>query len=211
MNKHVKPKLELSDNSDKRESSLSRSAKLSDISRRLANSDRGAFQELFEELHVTLIRFCWRFTKDEDVSRDIVQDAFVKVWEKRATLDPSKSLLALMYTMVRNRAFNLLRDSHYSDGVEADEVAIENTPGPDEQVDFDMLEEHVRQWIDGLPPRRRQAFMLSRFEGLTHAEIASIMNLTPRTVNTHVMLALRDLRQKLHNLHKDRQLHEHNP
>ncbi len=206
MNKHVKPKLELS---DKKVSVNSRSAKLSDLSRRLADSDRDAFRELFEELHVTLIRFCWRYTKDEDASRDIVQDVFVKIWEKRATLDPSKSLLALMYTMVRNRAFNLLRDSHYSDGIEADEVALENTPAPDEQLDFDILEENVRQWIDSLPPRRRQAFMLSRFEGLTHAEIASVMNLTPRTVNTHVMLALRDLRQKLQALHKDRQLHAH--
>ncbi len=184
------------------------SATLSQLSKRLARSDRKAFQELFEEVNVTLIRFCWRYTKDEDASRDIVQDVFVKIWEKRETLDPNKSLLALMYTMVRNKAFNLLRDSHYSDGIDADDVATENDPAPDENVDFDMLEEHVRQWIDSLPPRRRQAFMLSRFEGLTHAEIATVMNLTPRTVNTHVMLALRDLRKKLQAFQKDPQMHE---
>ena len=193
---------------DKQPQFPSLSAKLSHLSKRLVESDRDAFRELFEELNVTLIRFCWRFTKDEEASRDIVQDVFVKVWEKRSTLDPSKSLLALMYTMVRNKAFNLLRDSHYSDGIEADEVANQNTTSADEQVDYGMLQDNVRQWIDSLPPRRRQAFMLSRFEGLTHAEIASVMNLTPRTVNTHVMLALRDLRSKLHTMQKDRQTHE---
>lgn len=206
MDRTRKPELELNKNEGQ---AATLSARLSQLSKRLAESDRKAFQELFEEVNVTLIRFCWRYTKDEDASRDIVQDVFVKVWEKRATLDPDKSLLALMYTMVRNKALNLSRDSHYSDGIDADDVATGNDPAPDEQVDFDMLEEHVRQWIDSLPPRRRQAFKLSRFEGLTHAEIATVMNLTPRTVNTHVMLALRDLRTKLQALQKDHQVHEH--
>lgn len=207
MNRTQKQDLQLNTNEGQ---ATTLSVRLSQLSRRLAESDRKAFQELFEEVNVTLIRFCWRFTKDEDTSRDIVQDVFVKIWEKRTTLDPDKSLLALMYTMVRNKALNLSRDSHYSDGIDADDVAIEDTPAPDEHVDFEMLEEQVRQWIDSLPPRRRQAFTLSRFEGLTHAEIATVMNLTPRTVNTHVMLALRDLRTKLQALQKDHKLHEHN-
>lgn len=205
MERIQQPKPELGINEGR---STTLSDRLSRLSKRLAESDRKAFQQLFEEVNVILIRFCWRYTKDEDNSRDIVQDVFVKVWEKRATLDPDKSLLSLMYTMVRNRALNLARDSHYSDGVDADEVATESSESPDERVNFDMLEEHVRQWIDSLPPRRRQAFKLSRFEGLTHAEIAGIMNLTPRTVNTHVMLALRDLRTKLQTLQKDGQLDE---
>ncbi len=160
---------------------------------------------MFEELHPALIRFAWRYTRDADTSRDIVQDAFVKVWEKRETLDPSKSILGFMYTVVRNRALNLSRDSHYTNSVDADEVAIEDVPTPDEQADFGILEKKIHEWIDNLPKRRREAFKLSRFEGLTHAEIAQVMNLTPRTVNTHVMLALRDLRGKLKAFRKDTQ------
>ncbi len=195
--------------SDKNKRATSSSKDLSDVSRRLAKSDRDAFKELFESLHVTLIRFCWRYTEDEDVSRDIVQDAFVTLWEKRKTLDPEKSLLAFMYTIVRNKALNLLRDSHYSDTLDADETLTETAPEPDEQVNLGMLEDNVKQWIDSLPPRRRQAFKLSRFEGLTHAEIAEVMNLNPRTVNTHVLLALKDLRLKLQALYKESQEHAH--
>lgn len=135
-----------------------------------------------------------------------MQDAFVKVWEKRETLDPSKSILGFMYTVVRNRALNLARDSHYTNSVDADEVIIEDVPSPDEQADFAVLEEKVSEWIESLPKRRREAFKLSRFEGLTHAEIAEVMNLTPRTVNTHLMLALRDLRGKLKAFRKDPQV-----
>ena len=195
--------------SDKNTRETSLSQKISQLTKRLSESDRDAFRELFELAHVTLIRFCWRYTKDEEISRDIVQDVFVTLWDKRATLDPEKSLLAFMYTMVRNKALNFFRDSHYCDGVSADEHIAEKDPGPDEQFDYDRLEQHVKQWIDDLPPRRRQAFKLSRFERLTHAEIAQIMNLTPRTVNTHVMLALRDLRGKLQALQDDIKHHEH--
>jgi len=195
--------------SEKNKQSTSSSNKLSDISRRLTQSDRDAFRELFELLHVTLIRFCWRFTQDEEISRDIVQDAFVTLWEKRTTLDPEKSLLAYMYTMVRNKSINSIRDSHYSDGLDANDVLIETGPEPDEQVNLGMLEEKVKQWIDSLPPRRRQAFKLSRFEGLSHAEIAEVMNLNPRTVNAHLLLALRDLRAKLQSLQKESQEHAH--
>ena len=206
MDQDVKTKFELNDQ-EKPVPSLS--SKLSLLAERLAESDRDAYRELFEEAHVILIRYCWRYTRDEDTSRDIVQDVFVKIWEKRKTLDPNRSLLALLYTMVRNRALNVARDSHYSDGVDADQIVFDDIPTPDEEVHHDMLKSQVYEWIKSLPPRRRQAFKLSRFEGLTHAEIASIMNLTPRTVNTHVMLALRDLRAKLHALQKDQRLHEH--
>ena len=182
--------------------------RLSDLSRRLMESDRDAFRELFEELHVTLIRFCWRYTKDDDASRDIVQDAFVKVWEKRTTLDPSRSLLAFMYTIVRNRALNLSRDARHTNGMDAVDTSIDQAMEPDEQVGFKMLDQKIREWIDNLPPRRRQAFLLSRFEGLTHAEIATVMDVHPRTVNTHVMLALRELRLKLRALQQEQIAHE---
>jgi len=195
--------------SDKGKKDTSLSQKISKLTKRLSESDRDALRELFELAHMTLLRFCWRYTRDEEISQDIVQDVFVTLWDKRETLDPNKSLLAFMYTMVRNKALNFFRDSHHSDGVNVDEHIVEKDPGPDEQLDFGMLEHHIKKWIDDLPPRRRQAFKLSRFERLTHAEIAQIMNLTPRTVNTHVMLALRDLRGKLQALQDDIQHHDH--
>ena len=52
-------------------------------------------------------------------------------------------------------------------------------------------------WIDELPPRRREAFRLSRFDGLSHDEIARVMALTPKTVNNHIVLALQTLRERL--------------
>jgi RNA polymerase sigma-70 factor (ECF subfamily) len=60
-----------------------------------------------------------------------------------------------------------------------------------------MLKRHLERWISEMPQRRREAFMLSRFEGLSHEEIASLMDLAPKTVNNHIVLALQHIRKKL--------------
>ena len=77
-------------------------------------------------------------------------------------------------------------------------------PSQDDQLDSRLLEAHLKTYIEELPPRRRQAFMLSRFGGLSHKEIAETMGLTPRTVNTHIVLALRTLRSRFEALKRTR-------
>ncbi|MBT6597860.1 MAG: sigma-70 family RNA polymerase sigma factor, partial [Bacteroidetes Order II. Incertae sedis bacterium] len=67
----------------------------------------------------------------------------------------------------------------------------------DERLDAERLEQKLREWIEEMPSRRREAFMLSRFEGLSHEEIAALMNLAPKTVNNHIVLALQHIRSKL--------------
>jgi RNA polymerase sigma-70 factor (ECF subfamily) len=61
-----------------------------------------------------------------------------------------------------------------------------------------MLDRRLRRWIDDLPDRQREALSLSRFEGLSHEAIAEIMDISPRTVNNHIVRALKSLRQNVH-------------
>lgn len=172
-------------------------------SRRLQSSDERAFSELFEAMHVTLLRYAWRYTGDQESARDVVQDAFLKVWQMRTDIDPERSLKALMYTMVRNLSLNHNRSSKHTNGELPEHELHDHTPSADQRVDAAMLDDRIRRLIDNLPPRRREAFMLSRYEGLSHEEIAQVMNLTPRTVNTHIVLALKDLRERLSMLQPD--------
>lgn len=170
-----------------------------DWARRIRNSDASAFRELFEAVHVDLLRFAWRYTFDEEVARDLVQDALLKVWHVRGSLDENRSLRALLYVMVRNSALNYRRSRR--DIERSREMGGQWEPEEDdrldEKTDARMLELHLRAWIERLPDRRREAFVLSRFHGMTHEEIATLMRLTPRTVNTHIVLALKDLRARL--------------
>ncbi len=175
-------------------------------SERLQSSDQRAFSELFGAMHVVLLRYAWRFTGEQEAARDIVQDAFLKLWQIRANVDPKRSLKALLYTMVRNLALNHKRAAQHTNGVFPEHDLYDQAPAADQQVEASMLDDRLRLYIEQMPERRREAFMLSRYEGLSHEEIAQVMNLTPRTVNTHIVLALKDLRNRLGALQPDRPL-----
>lgn len=168
-------------------------------SERIRVSDRLAYSELFQAMHLTLLRYAWRITGEEQAAQDVVQDVFLKVWRMREELDPNRSLKSLLYTMVRNLALNYNRSQQRMDA-SLDDVDYDYTAADDSvehNVAAAQLDTALHAWIEEMPPRRREAFQLSRFEGLSHDEIANIMNLTPRTVNTHIVLALKYLRNRL--------------
>lgn len=177
-----------------------------DWARRLRRSDAGAFRSLFDAMNAALLRFAWRYTFDEEAARDVVQDVFLKLWQVRETLDDRRSLRSLLYTMVRNRSLNHRRARRDEErpSEEASGWEPENVERLDDEAHAKMLERQLRSWIDELPDRRREAFILSRYHGMTHEEIAALMGLTPRTVNTHIVLALKDLRGKLEALEPQR-------
>lgn len=176
--------------------------KFSYWSERLNNSDEQAFSELFEHTYESLRRYISTYIFDPDAALDVLQDVYVKLWQMRENIDPDKSLKALMYQMVRNSALNYLRDTK-DRNISLDSISEQEhmqEPAKVEIADKDettLLHEHMQQWISELPPRQREAFELSRFEGMSHQEIAHVMDLRPRTVNNHIVIALNTLREKL--------------
>ena len=172
----------------------------------LRNSDRKAYTGVFQSTYAALFGFARYITRDEDAAHDILQDVYLKLWQVRETVDPNRSLRALLYQMVRNYALNHERrkKTHATDSLQnvLMEPSIEATTEAD--IDTSALGDRLRKWIDEMPERRREAFVLSRFEGLSHDEIARVMNLTPRTVNNHIVLALQDLRARLHAFETDK-------
>lgn len=169
---------------------------------RLRASDRKAFAQVFRTLYDALFRYACYLTHDRATACDLVQDAFLEVWRMRARLDAEQSLEALFYRIVRNRAYNDRRDRRTRADRHVD-IYRERTrdpggaPLPDAALDSHALEERLRAWIDELPERQRESLLLSRYEGLSHEEIAAVMEVSPRTVNNHIVRALKTLRGRL--------------
>ncbi|MFO8028573.1 MAG: RNA polymerase sigma-70 factor [Cyclonatronaceae bacterium] len=188
---------------------------------RIQKSDRRAFDELFRAMYPRLVRFAFKITQDWNTSCDITQDVFVMLWQQRNTVDPDRSIRAWLFRSVRNRAYNYQRDRReiadpeavdrltgdarasdapYDPGWPADAPAHEN--GQETQ-----LQKKILEWIQELPERQREAFELSRYEGLFHHEIAGVMQVSVKTVNNHLTAALKYLRscyQSYRNAPKDR-------
>ncbi|MEZ4699114.1 MAG: RNA polymerase sigma-70 factor [Rhodothermales bacterium] len=177
--------------------------------RRLRDSDRAAYAALFQAMSEKLVRYAQTILHDEAGAYDVLQDVFLKIWERRAALDPASSLQALLYTMTRNACLNVRRKNGYivhdsEDDLGPIALAQSDEVAADQRFDAEALQRQIDTWIQELPERRREAFLLSRQHDLTHKEISELMGLSERTVNTHIFLALKDLRIRLNALQQQK-------
>lgn len=173
-------------------------------SRGLQASDQAAASDLFRATYPYLFRYAYRFTHDVHLAEDAVQDAFVRIWKRRTTIDPEGSLRTLLYVTVRNLTLNLRRDTaRRQTMMKTMDPDTASPPMPDDQVQVQLLRRNLRRWIDELPARRREAFQLSRYDGLSYREIAGVMDLSVKSVETHIRLALNDLRAHLRDFDPD--------
>lgn len=168
-------------------------------SRGLQRSDRQAYADLFESTYEGLFGFSRSIVRDSQAAHDVLQDVYMKLWQIRESVDPRRSLKSLLYQMVRNFSLNHERQKKTRSTDSLDTSLTEPAAGGDIEGDVhtNTLSDRIHAWIADMPDRRREAFVLSRFEGLSHEEIARVMELTPRTVNNHIVLALQDLRSRL--------------
>lgn len=165
--------------------------------------DERAFRSLFDACHAPLLRFAFSLVRDAALSEDLVQDAFVRLWDRRATLDDAVPLRAHLFRTVRNLSLNARRDDATHRRLLADPAAQVSAAvprggvPPDAAVVGGELSGLLRAWVGELPTRQREALLLSRVEGLSHAEVAVAMGCAPRTVNNHLVAALATLRRRV--------------
>lgn len=168
----------------------------SEWARRMRNSDERALKELFDATFEVYVRYAWRFTKNKESAMDIVQEGFIKLWDYRQKLDPSQSLKTFIYRTIKHQALNHLRDNR-QDMVSLEDVELADDPGIEvENKPASALTQALKSWVDELPDRQKEAFKLSRYEGLTHEEIADVMEVSPRTVNNHIVAAMKTLQDQ---------------
>lgn len=167
---------------------------------------REVFDAIFQRFYAPLARYAHRITGDTASAADVIQDVFLKLWQERRRLAVKTSLQAMLYTMVRNRALKAIRRRKWIATDITAEEALEDAgyeSDYDTTIDAEAVQRQLFEWIRELPDRRREAFMLSRYHGLRHNEIADIMGLSQRTVDTHILLALRTLRRRLDEWQKE--------
>ncbi len=145
-----------------------------------------------------MTRFAFGYLNDVDTAREIVQDIFISLWNKRDTIDPDKKVKSYLYTSVRNRCLNHIRDHKKFRSLYLD-VEIEREI-PDQDPDLFSVSEtktKIEKALDKLPAKCREVFELSRFEELKYMEIADRLNISIKTVEVQVSKALRILREEL--------------
>jgi len=160
--------------------------------------DANEFSLLFKRYYAALYRFAGRFVKDEGTAENIVQNVFVNLWIEREKRDIQTSLKAYLYQMVQNQSLNLLkREQKIFSFEENDAGHHEMTPSPEEHAAEKELQLAFQHALDKLPLRCRQIYLMKRYENMTYAEIAQILNISVNTVKTQMKRALKSLLKKL--------------
>lgn len=165
----------------------------------LIKGDRHGFNMLYKKYSRLLYLFSLKFVKDEQTAIDVVQDAFLKVWECRATLRNEGTFSAYLMKIAHNNILNGIRKNLAHEKYklyQINHVGLHDD-STENQIVYRDLFKATRLVIDQLPEKRRIIFKLSRDQGLSNMEIATKLNLSVRTVECQINKALLFLKEKL--------------
>ena len=162
---------------------------------------RTDFEKLFRTYYNELCSYAFHFTKDLDDAEEIVQNIFVKFWEKKDTINIKTSKKSYLYSSVKNRCLNLKKHievrEEYKEFNKREIELEENLPENDEDENKTEKIQKIRKVIDAMPKKRKKVFLLSRYDNLKYKEIAKKLNISIKTVENHMGQALKYLREEL--------------
>lgn len=165
----------------------------------LSAGDEKAFREIFERYWDQVHAVGLKILKSPELAKDLAQDTFMKVWHNREQLRDVKNFRSYLNTVSRNLAIDHLRKKVFT--VENEDYLLayfsDDAGSPNEDAECKELEQLLHRAVDHLPAQMQQVFRLSRFEGLSHAEIASRMNITRVTSKSYMVRALGAVRKYL--------------
>ena len=166
---------------------------------RLIEGDEDAFCELYAAYKNRLIYFAMRFLKSREYAEDIFQDAFAVVWQGRRFINPDASFSAYLYTIVRNRILNQLRDLSNQDKLREQILsqAVNYTNETKDEIIANDLRQFISRALQQLTPRQREIFQMSRERQMSHREIAEVLGISVNTVQESISISLRTLRTYL--------------
>jgi RNA polymerase sigma-70 factor (family 1) len=171
----------------------------SDCLRRLKQDDERAFDALFRHYSALVYRFAFGYLKSRPASEEIVQECFIKIWEKRDQLRDDVPLKGYLFTTAHHAVLNELRRDQHHLRLHG-QVAATSPVSVTNEAEYQEMEALYLAALERLPPKQREVFVLSRQQGLSYPEIAVRQGVSVKTVEAHIMQALKTLR-KYFNLH----------
>lgn len=172
----------------------------------IKRGNENAFRLLYEKFFCGLRILAYKYTGQTDVAEEIVQDAFMKIWETRHETDIKGSLHTYLYTIVRNNSLNYLKHllierKYCADRIRQLQKALNYLQLSQEDgssiLIAEEMERSLKDAIASLPPKCREIFLLHRQDGMTYSEIAVELGVSINTVQKQISIALDKLRDKL--------------
>ena len=160
--------------------------------------DQSAFKNVYDAYWAKVFHFTSLYVNDPFEREEVVQQVFIRLWEKRESIDESVDLDGYLFIITRNMIFNRSRRSFNEKAYkEAMEAIGSDSYTLDAQIEARDLNIYIEKLVALLPDRQREAFILSRKNGLTAKEIAQRMGISQKGVERHIHLALKFIKSNL--------------
>jgi RNA polymerase sigma-70 factor (family 1) len=178
---------------------------LRSIKEKIASGDQNSFRQLFNLYSKKLTQFAAAIVKSNDAAREIVDEVFIKIWRNKATIAGIHNLTVYLYTATKNTALNYLSAKareNITESFDFFSVQLSDDQTPEKQLITSELLKKINEAIDRLPPRCRMVFKLVREDGLSYKEVGAILNISPKTVDAQMMIAVKQISENVQ-LHFD--------
>lgn len=176
--------------------------KLDTILAGLSKNQESTLEELYNYYYPRLYEFSRSFLKTEESIDDILQEVFIRIWQNRRKIKDPASFNAFIFTITRNLLLNEIRSrlNHQNLKEEIRKLSIAREYDGSNPTQYKDLKSRVEEIVGELPERQKEIFILSRTEGLSHKEIAGKLQITTKTVEYHISLAIKSIKAKLNGL-----------
>ncbi|ADY52081.1 RNA polymerase, sigma-24 subunit, ECF subfamily [Pseudopedobacter saltans DSM 12145] len=166
---------------------------------RISRNDEEAFLHVFNFYHNTILSFIKKYVHSSDLAKDLTQEVFVKIWEKREKLAEVKSFRSYLYTIAKNHTLNTLKKASRSQEVMGEIVEayfVGNNTTEERLLDKEYLY-YLNKALEELPERSKEIFRLCREQKKTYEEVASIMGISKNAVKNHMVFSMKHLRKNI--------------
>jgi len=167
---------------------------------RIAREDKRAFDELFKRLNSRLIRFSLLYVKSYENAEDIVSDVFYQFLKNRKKADKIENVEKYFYKAVKLHSFKFLRkriNQTINLQLEQEADYFNTNESPERSYLNDELEKLIYNAVEKLPPKRKAIFKMIKEDGLKYQDAAEVMDVSVKTIETHLALAIKDLKQTI--------------
>lgn len=166
----------------------------------ISNGNQKKFRQLMEFTSDELLLFATGFLRNKEIAEEIVSDVYVKIWEKRSELRNIKNLKSYLFICVKNGCLSHLRKIKNEKIISLDEIQdfyYLPVEGPESKLISKETLKQIHDAIEKLPQKCKLAFTLAKINGLKHKEIAEVMNVSEKTVNNHMVTAVKKISKTL--------------
>jgi len=160
--------------------------------------NQNQFESLFKAHFEHLTNLANQLVNDRNTAKDITQKVFINLWENRSSIDLNKNIVSYLFTSVKNRSLNYIRDNKKFRSKVLDlDCGDFDLISPEDNFDTESLKSKIDDALNQLPEKCRKVFEMSRFNNMKYREIAEELEIAQKTVEAHMSKAIKSLRKSL--------------